>query len=526
MTTFFDLPILPDQFGVVLSSPTLRKIDFSGLDYSTARRAIIEYIMTYHPDNFNDFVAANGIMMLTEIVASVVAKLSLRQDMLAMESTLPTCKTETAGINHLALINQRIRRQLPATTDIELSVDQPTFTNVEIPPGMVFTVPGADTKPIYYEIYKAPGDWDSNIVIPAGKRGVIAYGLEGRFSNTVNASSTGAPDQIFTIQDAGILEYPLLVDVSLGSDTTRWLITTEPLEKHAPNDKVVEVTFLGDQIKFRFGNNVTGKIPSVGSQIKFKYRVGGGVRGRIGVGQISTSLQITPAPPANSPLAVNVRNITPATGGADKESLEQAKQRAPRDFAMQRSIVSAGDYAQAAKSYSHPVFGSIAKTLATIRTSKNANLVEVYTLAVGSDNLPTAPNLGLKQGLATYFSQLNVFTDQVSILDGVIKPVDVELVIVVNKNSDTSIVKGRVEAAITEYFNIANWEMGQSFYTSNFIQSIEAVDGISYINLISPVNNIIPTDRLAGEADGVGFNEMITEGSRKTTYYYEKSSAR
>ena len=85
--TLFDLPNSPEAFGVVLPPANLRRLDFSGLDYTTARRAIIEYIRTYYPDKFNDFVASNGIIMITEIVASVVAKLSLRGDILANEAT-------------------------------------------------------------------------------------------------------------------------------------------------------------------------------------------------------------------------------------------------------------------------------------------------------------------------------------------------------------------------------------------------------------------------------------------------------
>ena len=62
--TYFDLPTNPEQFGVALTPASLRKIDFSGLDFDTSRKAIYEYIATYFPDQFNDFVASNGIVMI------------------------------------------------------------------------------------------------------------------------------------------------------------------------------------------------------------------------------------------------------------------------------------------------------------------------------------------------------------------------------------------------------------------------------------------------------------------------------
>jgi hypothetical protein len=64
--TLFDLPISPDEIGVVLEPANLRRLDFSALDFGTMQRAIIEYIKTYFPTFFNDFVAANGIIMVTE----------------------------------------------------------------------------------------------------------------------------------------------------------------------------------------------------------------------------------------------------------------------------------------------------------------------------------------------------------------------------------------------------------------------------------------------------------------------------
>lgn len=524
--TYFKLPLVPDQFGAVLPPSNLRRIDFSGLDFTTARRAILEYIRTYYPNDFNDFVASNGIIMMTEIVASVTAKLALRSDILANEATLPTAVTEEAVINHLALINQRIRRQTPAVTDVEITVDQPVSTDIEVPAGSVFSTTGSDNTPVYYEIYRAPRDWTSPIIIPAGKRGIIAFGLEGLFSNPIEVTSAGGPNQKFVIDEPNILEEPLFVTLTRSGElvSEEWTVITEPIERYGPNDKVVEVNFVENQTIFRFGDDVTGQSPPSGASIRFRYRVGGGKRGRIGVNQIDMTRQLTPLPPANSAVNVLFRNITPSVGGTDRETLSQAKRRAPRDYSLQRSIVTADDYSQAALSFAHPVFGSISKAVATLRSSLNANLVEIYALAEGPDGLPTAPSVGLKTGLATYFTDLNVLTDHVVVLDGAIRPVDIEMNVIINRNADASVVRERVEAAITDYFNLSQWDMGEAFYISNFIETIENIDGVSYIDLYNPIDNIVPTGTISDpDSTGIGFNEVIIEGQRKTSYYYEKS---
>lgn len=525
--TLFDLPIAPEEFGVLLPPAELRRLDFSALDYTTARRAIVEYIRTYFPDDFNDFVASNGMMMLVEIVAAEVHKLSLRSDLLANEAFIGTAKTERAIINHLALINQRIKGQTPAIVDMELSVEQPVYSDIEIDPGLIFNTRGSDQTNVSYEVYRAPNDWDSKIVIPAGKRGVIAWGVEGNFASPVSVVSAGGPNQQFTISESNILESPLFATITLGDETEDWRVVLEPIERYSANDKVVEALFFTNSVVFRFGDDRTGKAPLSGSIITFRFRTGGGIRGRIGVGQIDSTRSVIPLPPANSSVPVRFRNVSPSSGGTDRESIAEAKKRAPREYSLQRSIVTSEDYAIAASLFSHPVYGSVSKALATVRTSLNANRVEIYVLAEGPDGKPVVPSVGLKSGLETYFSDLNVLTDEVVALDGKLKPVDIDMNIVISKNSDASVIKEQVESAINDYFQISNWDMGEPFYVSNFIELIESIDGIAYVDLFKPANNILPFDEtLAGtEGDFIAFNEIIVEGERKTNYYYETTSS-
>jgi hypothetical protein len=525
--TLFQLPTVPDEFGVLLAPANLRRIDFSALDFNTARRAIIEYIRTYFSNTFNDFVASNGGIMLIEIVAAEIAKMALRGDILMNEAFLPTCTTEAALTNHLALIGQSINQPTPAVVDVQASVDQPVTTDIEIDPGIVFTMNGPDRSAIIYEIYRTPGDWYSKIIIPANKRGVIAYGIEGQFILPKLYICPGGPNQGFTVTDPNALAEPILVTVITGSTSEDWQVITTPIELYGPNDKVVEVTFVAGTMTFRFGDDVHGKALTAGQQVQVRYRAGGGVRGRIGAGLLNETRQISPLPPANAPVTVTFTNPNPSTGGVDRESLADAKRRGPADFATHDSIVTSSDYAQASTSFNHPVYGSVMKAMATIRTSLNANLVEVYVLALGADGRPATPSLGLKRGLTTYLSQLNVLTDQVRVLDGVLHQVDVDMTVVIDKNVDATVVKNNVEAALDAFFDINSWEMGMPLYVSNLIESVEDVEGVSYVDLFNPSDNILPIDPATAppptvqSSTGIAFNELIVQGKRTVRYYYE-----
>ncbi|MCK9558756.1 MAG: baseplate J/gp47 family protein [Candidatus Cloacimonetes bacterium] len=528
--TMFKLPLEPDEFSVMLPPAKLRRIDFSALDFDTSRRAIIEYIRTYYPDDYNDWVAHSGIMMLLETQANNAAKLSLRSDLLANEAFLPTCQTEAALLEHLALINQKIKAQTPAIVDIEVAVQSALTVSVDIDAGTRFTITGPDGSPLYYELFRAPGDFTSSITIPANKRGVIGYGIEGKFAGPATLYSPGGANQTYSIKADNILEEPITVDVYTGDSYSSWTVTTNPLENYTATDEVVNATFYSDRVELLFGDDVNGKEPLAGQEIVVNYRVGGGIRGRIGGYAINESRSITPSS-TTAPVQVTFRNLASSTGGTDRETLDQARKRAPRDFVVRAfasdrpaSITTASDYAQVVSSFTSPVYGSVAKAVATMRSDLNANLVELYILAYGSDGLVT-PSIGLKQAVATYVSEYNVLTDTVDVLDGAIKSISTDMTVVVNRNADSSVVRTNVNAALDSFFNVNNRDLGQPMYVSDIIETISNVDGVSYVDLFSPANNILQTNELADPSNttGVGINEIIVEGDRNVKFFYEKS---
>ena len=522
--TLFKLPTQPDEIGLQLPVASLRRLNFSALDFPTARRAIIEYITTYFSSSFNDYVAANGGIMMMEVIASEVAKLAMRGDILFNEAFLPTSTTQMAVANHLILIGQAMQQQTPATVDVQASITSPSSTDIRIPAGTSFSLPSSDQNQLIYEIYRAPGDWTSPIVIPAGKAGVIAFGIEGKFTTTSSYISTGGINQTFSISDSNALSDPIIVNVVTGNMTEQWAVVTDSLLLYGPTDKVVQVTFLAGVVTFNFGDNVNGQSLLSGQSVSVTYRSGGGSRGRIGIGQLNQSRQIIPQQLSGAPVNVNFINVNPSIGGVDAESIESAKARAPRTYATHNSLVTASDYAQLASTFNHPVFGSVLKAVAATNSSLNVNLVEIYILALGANGAPAVASIGLKRGLSSFMSSLNSPTIQLSILDATVLPVDIDVTIVVNKNADATVTKNSVEAVIDSFFDLSKWELGQPLYISSLISAIKAVDGVSYVDLFGPSDNILPAAVVpvgTNQIQTVAFNQLIIQGNRSTRYYYE-----
>jgi len=546
----FNLPNSPEELGVALAPSQLRRLDFSALDFDSMRRAGIEYIRTYFPDDFNDFFASNGVIMTLELVSYLAGLLSQRGDVLIDEAFLPTAQTKQAVIQHLQLIGQKVQRATPATVNVTATVELPLQTELRIPAGTSFTLAGPDLQPLTFEIFRAPGDFVSPVVIPTGKRGTVAFAIEGRTETPLEVVSQGGPDQFLTIGLPNVLDEPIDVVVSSGSSSEQWR-RADVIGKASADDPVFEVRHLDVETRIVFGDDRAGRAPLAGQRITVTYRTGGGVRGRIGTGTINESRSMNPEPPSTAAVQVTFTNPEPSTGGLDEETIEQAKRRAPREFATQGSAVTGEDYALLAQEFNHPVFGSVAKAVGVVRTGVdqdvdgvasrcraadsdeeaaqiirnefiNRNIVELFALSNGPDNVPVAPSVGLKKALVTFFESLNVLTDEVRVFDGAVKPVNVKATIVMSRNADAGAVRVAVENAIHSLFDIRNFDMGTGLFVSHVYGALQELPGVRYVDVFEPADDIIQTNRLAepGSA-GIGINEIIVLGSTDLKFFFE-----
>jgi len=554
--TIIDLPISPEEIGVSLPPSKLRRIDFSALDFEALRRMGVEYVRTYFPDDFNDFTVSNGFILFLEIVSAVGNAISERSDIIADESFLPTAQSRTAVSNHLELIGQSIRRASAATVNVECSLAVPAAFDVSIPAGLAFTVSGPDGSPIVYELYSAPGDYNTNLVIPKGKRGIIGFAVEGRFASPITQISNGEPNQFVDIVGSSILQSPITVEIASGSTSIMWS-RVDFIEQSDANDEVFEVRFLEDRIRVVFGDDQNGKIPISGQVITVNHRSGGGIRGRIGSGIINETRPISQDGFATQ--TVLFRNLEPSVGGQDIESLRSAKKRAPRTFAVHDNVATSEDYISVSETFVHPAFGSVQKASVSIRTGidndvdeiikairsapteeeaknyllgnyVNRNIVELYVLQE-NDDIPIAPSRGLKEALKTRIEDINVFTDEVRVLDGSIRPIDITATITVSRNVDATLVKEQVGLAIRNVFDINEIEMGEGFNRSDLIRAISNVDGVAAVDIFKPVDDfpslgviVDPNIPVDDRPQGIGVNELFVLGSQNLQFFLERGN--
>lgn len=189
---------------------------------------------------------------------------------------------------------------------------------------------------------------------------------------TVLGSSQGTPSQVFRLPDGPVLDGQELVVIEREkpSDADRQAlidcegedaVTAEPgggwrvrwhqvadLYESPPGARHYVKDIVTGEV--RFGNGVHGLIPPKGDRnVQLaRYQVGGGIEGNVAAGSLAVLKQ-------SLTFIDGVTNPMPAGGGADLETVEEIKQRAPHLFRSRFRAVTAEDFEWVAREASTSV---------------------------------------------------------------------------------------------------------------------------------------------------------------------------
>jgi hypothetical protein len=270
-------------------------------------------------------------------------------------------------------------------------------------------------------------------------------------------------------------------------------------------DKIFQVTTDENfKASVLFGDNSIGQSPAVGDRYTITYRVGGGTRGNVAESFINTPIDVT-LNKRNSIDSVAIQgtleNTSIATGGKNAETIESAKRYAPLYFRSQDRLVTLEDYKGHANSFASN-YGSTGKASASVRRAySSANIIDLFVLEKASDTQLRRATQEYKKQLLESIEPKKMLTDEVVIVDGLIRTLDLFLVITLDSNyrlGQNQIIQSARN--LTQlYFNVDNTDFGEPFVPQDLIRYIlDNETNIRYArvdNVESPIN--------------VGFNEII-----------------
>jgi hypothetical protein len=498
-------------------------INFAAQDFLTLRDSLVEYIKAVYPLDYNYFSESDFGMMLIELVAYMGHILSYKADYLANESFLPTARSRASVKKLLELIGIRMRGPISAAADAKLTLDSNPGWGVnsylKIPAAnRVITISSPeDGDPITYTIYKVASDGDVDLSDGTGditiynseKASVLTVSslviLEGSLVVETGTFSDTESLKSVTLQKSPVVEGSIQAFVFGQNQTSGQYREVENLFYASSGDDKIFQSLSDDNrsITVVFGDNNLGKVPSNGDTYTVIYRVGGGTRGNISKSLINAELPCqfySNSSASGVDVNATIENTSKATGGANSESVEHAKKYGPLRFRSQDRLVTLHDYKAFVNSFITS-YGSIGKaTAVTRRAFSSANTIDIYVLERSDDIQLRKATPEYKRQIIQAIDDKKMLTDDVVIVDGLIRTLDLILSVRIDKKYESieNTIKNKARLKILEYFNIDNMEFGKEFNPQQLLYKLFEVDEIRF----ATVDN-------APEIIKVQFNEII-----------------
>ncbi len=470
-------------------------IDYAATDFNTIRLRLIDYVKAVYPLEYNNFVESDLGMMLIELVAYTGAVLSMKADLNANENYLRTAKNRNNVKKLLELIGVNLRGPTGAAANTTLTLNsaatQPTVT-IPVSKRVITISSPEDGAPLNFTLYKVSnGEIDtatpnSNIILSMAESDSAASSVWSNLALLEGALvvETGTFNQVESIKQVRLSQSPVVeksVQVYLnsgGSDTSgAWTLVDNLYFASGATDKIYQMVY-GDDLTATvlFGDGILGKSPPVNGSYTITYRIGGGTRGNINSEIINTQIV------TDEGFTATIENSTQATGGRDAETIEQAKKYAPYSFKRQDRLVTPEDYSTFASIYIGAT-GSTGKARAVVRNAySSANTIDIYLLQVANSSQLQQATVAYKKELLNAMNLKKMLTDELVIVDGLIRTLDLVVSIRVDKElkPKEEEVKGKTRDKILSFFGVDNFDFGKTFVLSDLAREIFDLDEVRF----------------------------------------------
>lgn len=93
---------------------TFREADFQSYDFETLRKSFIDYLTTYYPETFNDYVENSEFVALLDVMAFMGQAMAFRGDLNARENFIDTAERRDSVIKLANLVSYTPKRNIEA----------------------------------------------------------------------------------------------------------------------------------------------------------------------------------------------------------------------------------------------------------------------------------------------------------------------------------------------------------------------------------------------------------------------------
>lgn len=258
-----------------------------------------------------------------------------------------------------------------------------------------------------------------------------------------------------------------------------------------------------------FGNGEHGsRLPTGIENVRAVYRNGIGKVGNVKAEQINLL--------ATRPLGLKgVINPLPASGGADRETRDHARENAPLAVMALDRLVSVQDYTDFART-----FAGIGKASAQKLTDGTRQIVHV-TIA-GAEDIPIDASSDLYRNLK---KSMRDFGDPNQPIRLVVRKLVLLLLaakIRVLPDYQWEIVEPQIRAALLDNFGFDRRQLGQSIWLSDILSIIQQVRGVAYVDV--DLFNGVSEDDIRTSSITSAERELLIDGTKVTIKFQQETN--
>lgn len=298
-----------------------------------------------------------------------------------------------------------------------------------------------------------------------------------------------------------------------------------------PDNVGLGLPFERDQLTTAFSplnfvfTNTYGIAPS-NTTLTIRYLTGGGINSNVNANTLTTvdDTNVTFVKENLNPALANTifnslatNNPVAADGGQDGDTTEELRQNALGNYQTQLRTVTKEDYliralsmpsnlGVVAMAYAEPV------KVSEYETGTLPSILDLYVLSYDiNKKLKTASSI-LKQNLKTYLSEYRMINDAINIKDAFIINIGIEFDIVVRPNYNNNETLTKCIEALTNYFNIENWQINQPIILpelSILLDKIEGVQTVKNLKIDNLAGTTLGYSEYAYDVVGATINDVV-----------------
>lgn len=484
--------------------------------YRAIKSAVINRTKTLLPE-MTDYSQSNIFVIILDYMSALIELLNYYIDTSARELYVYTAQHMSSMIQLSRLIDYRIKARIPATAKVNITLrDQDgniaeATQDIRIKGDNIFL--GSTGIP-----FRQIGD----VVLRKGSS-MVTIDLEQSVKSSTN------PNEYVSLGIIPEGKNPTVAmpsDYADGSGTIyiegeQWDLV-ETLGFSTSYDKVFIVEYMtAGLFVAKFGDGVRGAIPRAGAEAKLSYNITQGVNGNLDSGTIqnySGTLAYEPAG-ALDEYQIEINNPSAATGGSDREGIEDLREHLGCSLRTLDRAVTFKDFIDIAK-----LCPGVDKVGADF--SCETGISYYITPDYGGE----AQELLLKQ-LEDYVDMRKVLGVPVQAFPAGETKIYISLEIWGKYGKRAQDIRVQVETALVNEYSYNNSDINRPLYVSDIMALVDNLESVDHLNILQLVlfpygrKAISTEDKLDTQLTFPGYIDFMTEQVGEETRYVEIEDA-